>query len=358
MKVGIITIFDNENLGNKLQNYAMHQVLSRYAEAVVTLRNKPQFHTLGEFLRRGTPLAESVWLNVLLGKKRKAKLLQFHKTHIPTSRYGYCCGKTYQKLKPSDRCDRYCIGSDQVWNPELGRTGGFSYGSFGAGNVFSYAASFGLEEMPEKYRGEIANWLRKLTHISLREEAGVEIVKGLRGREAQVTIDPTLLLPVEIWEALAKKPWNALPQRYLLLYFLGPISPETSARILERAGDLGLDIINLMDSGSPFYEIGPEEFLFLLHNAALVYTDSFHAGVFSFLFRRPMVLFQRPGNMGSRIDTFTKTFCLENCRMRGRTIPEVSLAQTYGDGFAILETEQKRAWAYLDGVFAEEKVGT
>ncbi len=349
MKVGIITIFDSENFGNKLQNYALHQILSEYADEVVTIRNKPNFHSLWECLRRRTALAESVWLNRRIGKERKAKILQFQKTYIPTSRRSYCCGKSYRRLKPGERCDLYCIGSDQVWNPELGRTGGFTYGSFAGEAVFSYAASFGVEEIPEKYRKEIGTWLSQIPHISLREQAGQSIVGELTGREdARVHIDPTMLLPREAWDSIARKPKEPLPKSYLLLYFLGGLTPKHRRNILQKAAQLGLEIVELMETSSPFYESGPEEFLCLVQNAALVYTDSFHASVFSFLFRRPFVIFPRKGNMGSRMETFTRTFCLESSMATGETIPEVPLEADYSERYLTLEAERERAKEYLN----------
>ena len=41
MKIGIVTLFDSTNFGNKLQNYALQEILKQYAEDVVTIKNKP-----------------------------------------------------------------------------------------------------------------------------------------------------------------------------------------------------------------------------------------------------------------------------------------------------------------------------
>ena len=38
-KVGIITIIDNGNYGNRLQNYATHKVLIKMKNDVITLKN-------------------------------------------------------------------------------------------------------------------------------------------------------------------------------------------------------------------------------------------------------------------------------------------------------------------------------
>ena len=41
------------------------------------------------------------------------------------------------------------------------------------------------------------------------------------------------------------------------------------------------------------YASGPSEFISLIKNAKLVVTDSFHATVFSIIFRKPFVTFYR-----------------------------------------------------------------
>ena len=44
------------------------------------------------------------------------------------------------------------------------------------------------------------------------------------------------------------------------------------------------------------YDIGIPEFLSLIQNAEIIVTDSFHAGVFSYVFHREFYLLERPTN--------------------------------------------------------------
>ena len=65
------------------------------------------------------------------------------------------------------------------------------------------------------------------------------------------------------------------------------------------------------------YSSGPREFLGLINNAEFVITDSFHACVFSMIFKTPFVVFERnkpgeKGNMNSRIYDFLEEYHLEN----------------------------------------------
>lgn len=82
MKAGILTIFDTENLGNRLQNYALQQALLQYADEVVTIKNKQDSGSRLKNLKRASRLSESVALATLLKQPRKAKFLKFDRQHI------------------------------------------------------------------------------------------------------------------------------------------------------------------------------------------------------------------------------------------------------------------------------------
>ena len=53
--------------------------------------------------------------------------------------------------------------------------------------------------------------------------------------------------------------------------------------------------------------VGPSEFLYLIRNAEIILTDSFHATVFSIIFHKKFITFNRPGlNMNSRITSLAE----------------------------------------------------
>ena len=58
----------------------------------------------------------------------------------------------------------------------------------------SYAASFGLSEIPKEYEAEYKKRLAGYRQISVREAQGRALVKELTGRDVPVVLDPTLLL--------------------------------------------------------------------------------------------------------------------------------------------------------------------
>lgn len=357
MKIGIITPFDNTNFGNRLQNYALQQVLLEYADEVTTLKNKPVLRGLKAKLTRSSFLAESVPVNRLMGKKRKAMLLAFNKKYIRTSGKSYCYEARYSR--PIENCDYYCAGSDQIWNPELGRAGGFNFLTFAPPErCFSYAASFGLETIPEKDRAAVKEGLRHLRHISVREEAGGRIVSELTGRaDAQVLIDPAMLLTTQDWDQVITTPRHFPEKPYVLTYFLGGTPSQRKDEIARIAAGKGWQTVDILDPNSPLYNIGPGEFVCLIKHAQFVCTDSFHASVFSFLYGTDLGIFPRNGkniNMNSRLETLASKFGLEGSMVTDERILPSHFQQCYDYGYAILEEERKRSRQYLSQVFSKE----
>ncbi len=76
MRVGIVSIFDSTNFGNRLQNYALQQVLLRYADEVVTIKNKPSDGKKTKFYKK-LPIAESLLMSRLMGRERRTAMLRF-----------------------------------------------------------------------------------------------------------------------------------------------------------------------------------------------------------------------------------------------------------------------------------------
>ena len=64
------------------------------------------------------------------------------------------------------------------------------------------------------------------------------------------------------------------------------------------------------------YTVGPDEFVGLISKAKMVLTDSFHATVFSIIYEKPFVVYDRQGSgkkMGSRLSSL-----LEMCGLNDR----------------------------------------
>lgn len=356
MKIGIVTIYDNTNIGNRLQNYALQTILLKYADSVITIKNKPFSPSFMQRIKIKMNVGDSILMNRLAKNNRKANFLEFNKQYIKTSRKCYYYNREYHHK--IENCDSYCTGSDQVWNPALHITGRLHFLDFSPKDCnFSYAASFGVDEIAEEYVDEVRKGLRNIKHISVREESGKTIVEKLTGRtDAEVLIDPTLYLTAEEWEKISVEPQMDCPRQYVVLYFLGGMSEARKKEIARVASEHGLQVVDLLDKNSPYYSLGPSEFLYLIKNASLVCTDSFHASVFSFLFERPLSIFPREGkhsNMGGRLTNLTEKFGLQDCMAENEEILDNVWKIDYTYGKRILQSEKRKADRYLKSVFLQ-----
>ena len=69
--------------------------------------------------------------------------------------------------------------------------------------------------------------MNKFDALGVREQAGVDIIRSLTGREAQLVLDPTLLVSKEDWDAVTS------PREYDEPYILCYGSP-TKSRHMEK----------------------------------------------------------------------------------------------------------------------------
>lgn len=233
MKVGIMTITnDKPNYGNRLQNYAVQRVLESIGCEVETINNINKRVITKPYKAFVKNIISSIHYNISGFEKdklntflREKRFNDFNKKYIKKSKYFVTETNIPKDL--ADSYDYFVCGSDQIWNPCFLRSSKLDFLTFAKkGQRISYSASFGISEIPEERKAEYKEWINGLDYISVREEAGADIVKNLTGRDATVLVDPTLMLTNEEWRSIAKKPKLNLEQKYLLTYFLGPISDE------------------------------------------------------------------------------------------------------------------------------------
>lgn len=348
-KVGIVSLYNGQNFGNKLQNYAAEQICFEYGFHPYTFKYeivqdssaitspslikklRPSYIAafVKSFLSGRCQIKNTdtsavnqfvYWYKnranlALIFKRRTNKYNSFDYRHLNFSQRSI----KYNEIN-SDWAKEYSMffaGSDQVWNP---------YYLFVSSNNFlqfvdeekraGLAPSFGVSTIPPERKDDFSKWLDGFKFLSVREDAGAKIIKDLTGRDAVVIADPTMIASREIWDKLAAKPDFDLPKKYLLTYFLGDRTKKYSKYVTKLAEKYDLEIVNLLDILSPQYlTCDPAEFVYCVQNAKLVCTDSFHATVFSILYKKPFITFDRvegDRKMGSRIDTLLGAFSMQN----------------------------------------------
>ena len=349
-KVGIITIYGNNNYGNKLQNYAVQKTIEKLGNfSVETIKN---YSTLNNRKRTIIDYLKTIKLffinNVIEKTNGRYKYFSDFNQHINYTKTYF----TFKDKKNKFKYDYLSIGSDQVWNPEY-RFKDFDLGDFSDNDkIFSFSASLSAENFPSYFRSDVVKKkLLTFKQISVREQRGKELLEKLTGRkDIEVLVDPTMMLTTEEWDEVAKKPKQLKSDKYILNYFLGDLSNERRKEINRIALENKCTVINILDKNDPLYKTGPAEFLYLEKNAFLICTDSFHSSVFALLYNRPFVIFDREyknvRNMNSRFDTLIQKFKLKNRKFNGEITNE-NLNHDYSEAYKILEEERNRTIAFL-----------
>ncbi|MDO4942005.1 MAG: polysaccharide pyruvyl transferase family protein [Lachnospiraceae bacterium] len=353
LKVTIITIYDPmPNIGNRLQNYAVQKIMEDLGVQVDTISFEKPIITgkqkIKEIAQRLTGYrlpGDKVYWNLFPKRIRSFEL--FNREYIHTQRI-----RKIEQIKPADY---YVIGSDQVWNPKWYTDNMLKKDIFllrfaKPEQKVCFSPSFSVEKLPNEWEHWFKENLSSFPMLGVREEAGAKIIKELTGKDAVVTIDPTLMLDQEEWNKIATKPKNVDCSRsYILTYFIGGRSERINMDLRKYARELNAVVYNLFDmSQSCLYTTGPSDFLYLISNAKLVVTDSFHACVFSFIYGKPFLLYKRVGgqNMMSRMDTLFQKFDLERKFVDSRLENDL-LECNYQQGYEVLIEERKKALQFL-----------
>lgn len=365
MKIGVVTISDYTNYGNRLQNYAVCRVLrTRFGCEAVSLEagvEKAFYdgHYLGWLKDQIAAkccmfptLAEKKWGNNIT---RWANFQSWSRKHIPTEHF-YAASALPETL--NDRYDMFFAGSDQIWNY---RFPGTKYDDFflqfaRADKRAAFSASFGVETIPNEWKQVYRDRLRGFAHLSVREDAGAAIIKDLIGRDVPVLVDPVMLLSREEWLRVSKKPRADISKPYILKYYLGDEAEEE--RIDRWAKENGYEVYELLNDKLPqLYSAGPGEFISLIANASLVASDSFHCIAFSIIFRKPFVVYARRGAgdyMTSRMDTLLDKFGFRH-RWKHLLTEKEYLCCDYAGVDEKLAAEQEKALRYLSDILTEKK---
>lgn len=348
-KIGIITIIDNDNYGNRLQNYAVQETLKKFNKfEIETIKNDPRLNKEVSKLKYFLKWIKNILVkikNMINRSLRKEKFIEFNRENIKFSQ------KRFNVFKKYNDYEYLIVGSDQVWNPFFYRLNDFELLNFATtAKKISFSASFGVSKLPEEYQEKTRKALSDFKKISVREDDGKEIIKKLGiKKQVEVLIDPTMMLTIEEWDKISRKPTQLKSKKYILNYFLGEMSEERKKEINRIAAKNECEVINILDKDSSFYQTGPSEFLFLEKHAFLVCTDSFHASVFAFLYDRPFLIFDREDkhiSMNSRLETLIKKFQLKNRKFKGK-ITDENLNHNYTKAYQILEEERKKANDFL-----------
>lgn len=228
----------------------------------------------------------------------------------------------------NDEYDKFITGSDQVWNYLLTDSDGAYFLDFvdDSRKRISYAASFGIGEIPADKVAWYKKMLRGFGYISVREATGGRVVKSVTGMDSVNDLDPVFLLRVSDWRKIMTP--NTLEDKYIFLYMCDDAALQYAQKL---ADEKQLKIINVVygkslrhpekNIGDCRIDVSPEDFLAYLYHAECVVTGSFHATAFSIIFNKQFMV-GVPDKVGSRINDL-----LERTGLQQRVITSESSVQ-------------------------------
>lgn len=358
MKIAISTLTGYGNYGNRLQNYALQHTLELMGNQVVTIRNttNPSEMILKKKVRQrfGDNSSLTLLLKKLLSlfshsKKlnynRTISFLSFTKKYINESDFEI--NENTDKFDFDKYIDCYVIGSDQVWNYAFPSFSKFDFVEYSIKPKISYAASFGVSEIPEYLRDFYRTGLNGIDYISVRETSGKKIVSDLTDIKATVVLDPTLLLSKEDWQEISTK--KLYSKKFIVVYFLDEISKDDLSYIQKYAESNNCLIKRMFSrDDEELWESGPDEFINLFSQAEAVFTDSFHAVAFSIIFNKYFEVFERNfkgPSMNSRIDTLLDDLDLaDRWHSKSGNAKEIDYAKT----MELLDIRKKESLSFLE----------
>ena len=298
MRIGILTFHRAHNFGAVLQCYALQETIRQKGHDVEIIDYKPPF--IEKLYEPHFQFLYLIKLCLLLKVKSAFYYLIKYKNDVKQKNNFSKYRKKYQIVSPSfnnseiPMCyDRYIIGSDQVWASYC--TNGYApifWGHFDRpqnSKLYGYAISGDTSFHQELSDDQIRKNMDLFDDVSFREESLRDDIEKVTGQRKEVCVDPTLLTEPEIWEPMLNDKWKE--KKYVAIYQVRRKS-SNKALLEDKAYSFakknGYEVIDINGNGKP---CPVEDFVSIIKYAKCIFTSSFHATVFSILFRTPFFTF-------------------------------------------------------------------
>ena len=278
--IGIISYYNDNNIGNQLLKYSMYNLLKRYGfKPILISLNSSNINI--EFLQKNLYLKE--------------------------------INNYYTDLNESD-FDFLIVNSDQVWAYNFGGILEIGFLSFAKNwNITKivYAASLGYEfwTNSSKIINQCKELIKQFSGISVREYQSIEIIQNYFGIKPQFVLDPTLLLDKSDYLEIIKDfPSDFdLKKNYICTYILDE-SKIIQEYIQNVSKQYNLIIIPIKVGIKNFIE----KFILSINICKSIITDSYHGTLFSIIFNKPFITFINTKRGNVRFFSLNQTFHLNN----------------------------------------------
>ena len=202
----------------------------------------------------------------------------------------------------------------------------------------SYSTSLGVSAYPWYLRSSSRKAWKRFDFVSVREEAGLKIIKDICGEDfpVELVIDPTYLISYEEWlQLIPEKRMNE--KKYVLSFILGN-NKEQMMCAKRFAQAKGLELVSILSNESSadidttypdrvVIGASPDEFVNYVRGAEYIFTDSFHGIAFSVINKKQFFSYYRKRretqakySRNSRIDNILQLWQLQHRLITDYTI--------------------------------------
>jgi len=367
MRIAMLTPHCARNYGGVLQAYALQTVLGQ-------LGHEPTIVNLVPKSRRSRSVLPSPWwgwkrciLNTLTllrysqSKRRLQHFAEFSNNFFHLTSKEYHIFDEIQESLP--RFDAYVCGSDQLWRPGMHsldtiRAYCLDFVKQKDAKKIAYAPSFGISSLPEPFKKIISPLINDIPYLSVREKTGQTIIRELTGRDAQIVLDPSLLLRADDWSCIAEPPRFKPP--YILAYCQSQRRNfyELVHSIKKRL-NLPVVVISLVPfnripgADHVIYDASIQEYVGLIADASCVCTNSFHGVAFSLVYKRPFWTVPHESANSRLADLLDRIGLSDRQVTTPERFPSEPLAIDYSKAGNLLDETRSESIDFLKGVLAE-----
>lgn len=345
-KIGILThYYKSINYGGNLQAFALFNKISSLGydceQISFEKKNINPKKSIKRIAKKIIKIPLTLYRTIIskkysLPKVKKQAFENFNRNIIEHSEVVYNEGNIKDCV---DNYDSFVTGSDQVWNFTWYNPEYFLDFVPSDKKKISYAASIGSDYLTEEQKRTFKNSLKDYYAVSVREPSSIKLIEDLSPVPVVSTLDPTLLLEREDWDKVSSK--RLIDEEYIFCYFLGnykktrelvnKFAKKHNLKIAFIPYTTGIFLSDRKFADYRFIDASPEDFISLIKHAKYVFTDSFHAVVFSHIYGKEFFVFNRDKRalMNGRIKDITSLFA---CQER------------------YCDTNEKMALSYIEGL--------
>lgn len=373
MKIGVITFHGADNYGSVLQAYALTEYLNDkgYDAEIIDYyfeHDYRQYKPFRTYLYSRQPKAFlSDVFSYSVHCKRIKNFQNFRKEFLKLSSVRIGASDGWQEIASYYDC--FICGSDQIWNLNCtnGVCGPYFLDFVSGKRKIAYAPSMGDYLLLDNDREKMRKALEEFYAISVREASMIQMLEQLNlPISIQTVVDPTLLLKKEDYIQGLKLEKMVSAGKYIFVYILG--GTKAYGNIVNEAKKIakrnGLQIKYVFDNNNAMIKnIGfdcsgcnPREFVSMIYNAEYVLTNSFHATVFSIIFKKNFTSYAR-GKSSGRITELLSSLGLEE-RFNLESNGCIIAINSYDKVYQLLANMKIESMIYLENALNVEGINS